>query len=410
MIVVLFCSNIYLYSQVGSSEICCPTEPCDPNKKYPYKFCEYDDTYNIMRIVTRCTDDPNSMDNIIKVDLPIRINCPTSPNVAIFSNIYLSMAHALMPEFTNNDLITAANKWNCICGYGVDDEGGSTIQAEFSKDWRDFEDPYDDKSTYKNSNICNSAAGTIYFNNTSEFWDAKPSKDNPNQESPYGENPIYRVLLNEYLKVGWNWAELIRILNEKTNNSQLYYTIYSLVDVAMRQLGEILGMGWSGGICDCGTDDGSGRDAIMSPNWIGNILVHNVSGNSAASYFGLLGGKDNHSSGDCDKCMFQKLYCPDNDCPNSIYEYAPPNQNLYPNPASKTTSIEFTLPNYTDNLKMFIMNPIGQVILLVKENGIYDAGAYTELINIEGLSAGPYFLIIEAGSHRTVKPFIVTNY
>ena len=390
-----------------------PTTKCDPNKEYPYLICEEDDKGNKVRKEV-CTNDPNSLPNIIKVDLPIRIVNEYSIAQEKFKTPLVGgsqrIGWQMHPDFNNADLQTAANKWNCICAYEGDaifdvqldeyeERTGTTIIAKFSNNFKDFPDPYSDRSSFNKDDIskddCSLSNPTMYFNITPEFELGIPSPNNPDQNAP--EKPIYHALMNNnFIMDDLNWSYIV---GSWFDRQDVPYEIYNFIDIAIRQIGEILGMGWSDD-CGCKSYDNS----VMSPTWFGNWQINGWPG-GLSPYFGL-GGAENSSSGDCDKCMFQKLYCPE----VSIYEYASPEQNLYPNPARKTTSIEFTLPTYTDNLKMFIMNPIGQVISLVKENGIYDAGTHIEPINIEGLSTGPYFLIIEAGTYRIVKPFIVTNY
>ena len=80
--------------------------------------------------------------------------------------------------------------------------------------------------------------------------------------------------------------------------------------------------------------------------------------------------------------------------------------NLYPNPASRSISVELT--NHNNPLKIEILNICGK--LMLEEN--YSASAYvipvtTKKINVSGLEQGLFYIRVTSNDEVTTKPLII---
>lgn len=83
------------------------------------------------------------------------------------------------------------------------------------------------------------------------------------------------------------------------------------------------------------------------------------------------------------------------------------NKNIlyYPNPASKTLSINYSL-QVQQQVSIGIYNQIGQeVIHVIKEQ--QKEGTYTHEVNIEKLITGIYFIRINTGKEVTTRKLII---
>ena len=105
---------------------------------------------------------------------------------------------------------------------------------------------------------------------------------------------------------------------------------------------------------------------------------------------------------DYDKCRFQAIYCY-----SSIYDYAPTNTNLFPNPSHNFVAIEFELATYSENVTIKIMDGLGRILLTPIENKTYNSGVHTEQINVKGFENGYYYMLIQTPTKSFVQPFIV---
>ena len=69
--------------------------------------------------------------------------------------------------------------------------------------------------------------------------------------------------------------------------------------------------------------------------------------------------------------------------------------NIYPNPVSERTNIEFNMPTAA-NVKVTILNALGQQVS-VKNVGFTTAGLHTETIDLHRQTAGIYQVLIQFG-------------
>ena len=396
LIIILICAYSNAFAQCPTNSG--PTEPCDPCEKYPYRVCVYDEETYEMEQVTVCTARPDLLGQVAMVNLPIRVDLP------LYDESYGTGFHCIDGFLNWNDLETAANKWNCICGTNTEDiYFGTTISADFSSDWKKFKDPYTDKSVYDKDHECYQMDGTILFNMTTEFVNAKPSFDNPKGKP---EGAVSQIFMNDYL-IMWDdhYKRVTTMLDVWSNVSgsgiTKNYKIYNFVDVAMQAIGSVLGMGYSP---DCGCDENS----IMAPDGVKQVNEYDNSGNllPQSSYRGL-GGANNLPEGDCDKCMFKTLYCPAERCTVSVYNYQPTHTNLFPNPSHDFVGIEFELEAYSENVTIKIMDGLGRILLTPIENKTYNSGVHTEQINVKGFENGYYYMLIQTPTKSFVRPFIV---
>jgi len=250
-ILTLFISTSLFASDCGK-ELDCPK-----GIKYPYTFCKFDGNEEYID-TTICTDDPfrymedNSGAVVRKVNLPIYVLPPgigflvqqfktykiagSKTEITLFGDGWFG-TNVLM----ENDLLKAANMWNCVCGDTVDLYNfkiGTLIQSDFSDNYEIFRDPWvtaiarmipsveqdeNDGSFYCDLNYEKSR---IFFNATPEFlYDER--------EFPIGNVP---------LKKGWVLQEYV----DNANNpaiSRNNVTLYNFLEVAMHEIGHILGFG-----------------------------------------------------------------------------------------------------------------------------------------------------------------------
>ena len=94
---------------------------------------------------------------------------------------------------------------------------------------------------------------------------------------------------------------------------------------------------------------------------------------------------------------------------NKIKDIIDYNYKLYPNPGERVVTIDFELPKNTENLKITIQDVLGQTRLIPIENGNYEAGEQSILINVDALPVGVYYVIIEAGAYRTAQPLTIVR-
>jgi len=421
-LVVLICScNSSMLAQCPPNSG--PTEPCEPCKEYPYRVCVYDEYANEMQMQTVCTARPDTLDRIgilFKMDnLPICVELMNNyvHSIGSFENYPEKTGGYLLGLYdqhhrshSQNDMDLAANKWNCICNHNIADGCGTTISASFVSNWRKFKNPYTDPSSYDfdEGDECEPSDINMYINISHAFLYGTPVPDNT---IPLPETPTTHLIMNSHWIVvdrppynyppppvenNGNFKGVIAHLESKNSPFNPVYKIYSLVDVAIRQLGEILGMGYSE---ECGCDDLS----IMSPEGLWTINGHKY----IDPYHGL-GGKDNEDWGDCDKCMFKTLYCNDNPCDEDfVFDYEPSHLKIYPNPSNDAVRIEFELEDYCENVTVKIMDVLGRTLLIPIENKPFNSGVHSELINVKGFENGHYYMIIQTTKKSFIKPFIV---
>ena len=79
--------------------------------------------------------------------------------------------------------------------------------------------------------------------------------------------------------------------------------------------------------------------------------------------------------------------------------------NVYPNPTTETVAVEFTLPA-GGPATISLTNLLGQRIKTLNETTL-SAGTHTRAINLHGLSAGRYTLIVETPSSRESRVILV---
>jgi hypothetical protein len=80
--------------------------------------------------------------------------------------------------------------------------------------------------------------------------------------------------------------------------------------------------------------------------------------------------------------------------------------NPYPNPASTSTTLEFSLREES-NIFLFIIDNSGQV--LYKKAELYGAGNHSLTLDVSGLSSGLYRIMALSGNDKEVRSFVKIN-
>ncbi len=83
-------------------------------------------------------------------------------------------------------------------------------------------------------------------------------------------------------------------------------------------------------------------------------------------------------------------------------------QQNYPNPASNLTTIEFDLPEVTNNVSLVLTNMNGKVVKQMDLENLNKGDNRVE-IDLDGLSNGTYFYTIKAGKYTETKKMVVAK-
>ena len=494
-IVIILLYNYTTFAECQPNSSIAPEE-CPVEMEYPYKVCVGG------KLTTECLANPNSRNGIIKMNLPIFYDFDDV--WPYYQGNYYYSVH-LTPTQILIDLETAFNNWNCICGnyisfsylewfqsdkeeMGNYDEILSKIPIKFSTNRDDFKDEFNDPT---NANVddedpCYPNPPTMYFNVSKEFHYSGNFLMN--------DYHIHNDMLDD--KGRKNYDIVVEALEQFAYTNDIdNIKIYNVIEVAVRQIGQILGMGESD---ECGCkeenimslkqvneqevqkrvvrlsvsgsvsghwlfdspfiiydDDGNPSGRIIFNydinNFVLKVSIYDNDGIFVGSFearvidgplsdvqfidgIGTVDGtfineivtitisiyRDilvvdyippanlTRELTDCDKCMFKNLYCPDYD-PDGIYDYQTQTQKIYPNPGFNTVAFDFELPKYAESLKLSVMNPLGEVVLVPIENETFEQGEHSILLNVDRLPNGVYYIIIEAGAYRTAQPFTVVR-
>lgn len=80
---------------------------------------------------------------------------------------------------------------------------------------------------------------------------------------------------------------------------------------------------------------------------------------------------------------------------------------VFPNPTSQSLTFSFTIEK-TTRVKIELVDIAGRLVRIL-ENGIYQAGIYTESFNLENLQPGRYLLHMQTDSQRNVEQVFIID-
>ncbi len=84
------------------------------------------------------------------------------------------------------------------------------------------------------------------------------------------------------------------------------------------------------------------------------------------------------------------------------------NANIYPNPFNNKATIEYVLTE-TSNLKITVVNSLGEVIKVLENSNMKDAGTHTYDINGDDLQEGIYFVIFQQNNTQFTKKLVLVK-
>jgi len=392
---------------------CGVTLDCPAGVEYPYKFCIDG------KIQVACTDDPLTFKYLSAggYTIPIKAQLPIRPYITGYSKgmeYFFECHHSvggiqvITPLFGNpmgplhyhnifdREVLEAAEKWNCVCGMqGTQAAVGTLIRMEFTDNREKFPNPYTSigiadgsnskpkMGTDEEGNITCSIdydVATIYFNSSPEFL---------------YELPDFPAKKNTPLKNGWVGQDFIPFLDPPYAPPQSpTLTLFSFMQVAMHEIGHMLGFGHYGVHSmltpNCG-DDESGImrhyvDDIRDPAENNNITELSL----------------------YDKCMMAKLYCPD--LVVGIEEKTErPYINVVPNPTTGEINITFEVKSGTKSVTIGLYDEQGRTLKTLLSETIYSEGLHICNSRLDFLPSGMYFLRIEIGNISYFEKIIIAR-
>ena len=373
--VIVFISAFIFGNNVCFSVDCSPNS-CDKNQRYPMEVCN-PPSYDPPSIPRCLTYDEIDKSLLIAspVNLPVCLEFATSPdpNFGVYpppQTVSVKGVQVFNINTAETDLQKAADRWNCICPEQSQGACQCKIKVYFTGRWCEYPYMNDNVLAATDLGIRGGASSCqldcsetfIVVNNSDGFM---YGKNNP----PSGEQPTTFFITDG----------LIGNLNAvKSNGGE----VYNFVDVMMHELGHLFGFAHYNED-DCG--NASNYDEVMNSH-------------------GLPASGTSKELSDFEKCRFQAVYCP-----TAIYDYQPQTQKIYPNPGYNTVAFNFELPKYAESLKMSVMNPLAEVVLVPIENETFEQGEHSILINVDRLPNGVYYIIIEAGAYRTAQPLTIVR-
>jgi len=392
-----------------SSNDCGQPLNCDPNKKYPYVFCD-SKTGNWRPFCLSAYDDFNAVYSedlgeefrIQKLfDLPICLGtieyeCACDKEVITNCNCkledeYLEGHLVFSVAETIKELKEAFRVWNCVCGKQDEEcNDANKINIVFSADTNFWNSVIPDGDA---TGILGISGHLLLTTDGGIVWSSESTLASEDKCAAKKEEKIYFNVSKTFKHKKRNPnetldAEVQFFINEKYITNSVINNIYgqekrvfSFLYTAVHEIGHTLGL-----------PHYEERDCMQLPKPSG---VMNATPPEARGKFAGLSHDD--------KCSFSRLYCPT----VGIFEYQPQTQKVFPNPGKHIVTIDFELPKYTENLKMYINDVLGQTLLIPIESGTFESGEQSVLINVESLPVGIYFIIIEAGSYRTAQPLTI---
>lgn len=82
--------------------------------------------------------------------------------------------------------------------------------------------------------------------------------------------------------------------------------------------------------------------------------------------------------------------------------------NIYPNPFSETTVIEYNMVE-RNSLSIALYNSLGKVVTVIENASAKDAGMHTYEVSGENLTEGVYYLVFQSGNTKTTKKLVVVK-
>jgi len=270
-----------------NAQTCGSPQNCNPNLKYPYRFCVSG------RFEIICTNTPNNVagKKPYKVPLPTCVKFIASSDDPPTTISFPDKDGNPVVVNQSSDWVTAINeavdRWNCLCGFTASNSSLNTccIPVYWSSNARDFSGKpestlgrFESPGIYTDvcEPVCENGVwreGTtqgparILLNNTREFtlWSETGDKQ---------RKSLYSGIV---LPVGPGGKSL---------NAE--YNVWSLRDVLAHEVGHWLGMRHTDELPDC--EPGVTKTGIMQANTVVNKAPRTLS--------------------DQDKCQFMQLYCP----------------------------------------------------------------------------------------------------
>ncbi|MEI6089388.1 MAG: T9SS type A sorting domain-containing protein [bacterium] len=338
---------------------------CDPNREYPYRFCDG---------ITRCTANPADEVNpgVVKAPFPVCLsyNPDKGPH-----NVMLSNGPGLVEVFDDSkveaDMHCAEFQWNCLCGMQNAD-CLCMINLVWTQEPKDIEDP-----TSRVAEAATRWAGCIVKCNGTGFPPSIIVLNNTTGFNYPKNTNSRRILVNsdcEYYKVNQNWDGL-------ANNT------LNLCDIITHELGHIYGL------------KHYNEKPICAPiiTLANGIMNSNAKANQAK-----------RELTDDDKCAFSRLYCNAVHVENSDSLFSKIQVKTYPTPTQSTLNIEFTINGVAVDLIFQVFNETGK---LVYDNGYYfpNQGLNRITTDFSFLTNGIYYFKIHSMKNVFSGKFVIAK-
>jgi hypothetical protein len=389
----------------------CPPVSCPENQKYPYTYCDGNGHQ-----VTLCTIDPNNpkgsmtngdIDAVVgkigsnynlkpfKINLPICLEFDNSGPVTsegMFcgdNGTNCRIGEMYKKNDFINDMTRAQTDWNCICNK-QNSPCGCTVKIGFSiysKDFTSFRVESGSNNLEVSKNIFTTNYDKTLTNSNCEV-DCSKIKINLNNTLEYTNGVVIRSFeSSSHTDNNWSTPTDNRSGASPSNSINLVHEIRYMIAKLVNANG--------------GNENLFGNNGQFLSSSNTNCICPNSSKDITQ-----LDHQQNTKPGisDCEKCMFQKLYCPPT---SGIAQLDATNFSIAPNPTNDKMKINFSSNKLNSDFTIKITSSNGKIIKVIsgKTKSVYDCIS----LNTSDIQSGDYFVELVLDKKILTQKLIINH-